>query len=134
MFIITNWSGRFNDLAMALKTIRAVILRLWGVGKELIDRFSKRHRQIDEKTRELLEREPDKANQNIKVIRANIAHKERARKIKDVGIVKLQSIWNKQLSWREQFQLHRLDKHRSPETSQKMTAEQAVELGRAASI
>ena len=32
-----------------------------GVGKELIDRFSKRHREIDEKTRELLEREPDKA-------------------------------------------------------------------------
>jgi conjugative relaxase-like TrwC/TraI family protein len=97
-----------------------------GVGKELIDRFSKRHREIDEKTRELLEREPDKANQNIKVIRANIAHKERARKIKDVGIVKLQSIWNKQLSWREQFQLHRLDKHRSPEITQKMTTEQAV--------
>jgi conjugative relaxase-like TrwC/TraI family protein len=97
-----------------------------GVGKELIDCFSKRHRQIDEKTRELLEREPDKASQNIKVIRANIAHKERARKIKDVGIVKLQAIWNKQLSWREQFQLHRLDKHRSPEIPQKMTAEQAV--------
>jgi conjugative relaxase-like TrwC/TraI family protein len=97
-----------------------------GVSKELIDRFSKRHREIDKRTRELLEREPDKANQNIKVIRANIAHKERARKIKDVGIVKLQSIWNKQLSWREQFQLHRLDKHRSPETPQKMTAEHAV--------
>jgi conjugative relaxase-like TrwC/TraI family protein len=97
-----------------------------GVSKELIDRFSKRHREIDEKTKEFLEREPDKANQNIKVIRANIAHKERARKIKDVGIIKLQSIWNKQLSWREQFQLHRLDKHRSPEIAQKMTAEQAV--------
>jgi conjugative relaxase-like TrwC/TraI family protein len=97
-----------------------------GVGKELIDRFSKRHRQIDEKTRELLEREPDKANQNIKVIRANIAHKERARKIKDVGIVKLQSIWNKQLSWKEQWQISRLDKQHSPEISQKMTAEEAV--------
>jgi conjugative relaxase-like TrwC/TraI family protein len=97
-----------------------------GVSQELLDRFSKRHREIDAKTKELLEREPDKANQNIKVIRANIAHKERARKIKDVGIVKLQSIWNKQLSWREQFQLHRLDKHRSPEITQKMTTEQAV--------
>ena len=53
---------------------------------------------------------PDKANQNIKVIRANIAHKERARKIKDVGIVKLQSIWNKQLSWKERWQISRLDK------------------------
>ena len=97
-----------------------------GVSKELIDRFSKRHREIDEKTKELLEREPDKANQNIKVIRANIAHKERARKIKDVGIVKLQSIWNKQLSWKEWWQISRLDKHRSPEISEKITAEQAV--------
>ena len=97
-----------------------------GVGKELIDRFSKRHRQIDEKTRELLEREPDKANQNIKVIRANIAHKERARKIKDIGIVKLQSIWSKQLSWKERWQISRLDKRHSPETSEKMTAEQAI--------
>ena len=98
-----------------------------GVSKELIDRFSKRHREIDEKTRELLEREPDKANQNLKVIRANIAHKERARKIKDVGIVKLQSLWNQQLSWKERWQISRLDKHRSPETSEKITAEQAVD-------
>ena len=81
-----------------------------GVSKELIDRFSKRHREIDEKTKEFLEREPDKAKQNIKVIRANIAHKERARKIKDVGIVKLQSAWNKQLSWKEWWQVGHLTK------------------------
>src|ERR1039457_2944349 len=97
-----------------------------GVSKELIDRFSKRHREIDEKTKEFLEREPDKANQNIKVIRANIAHKERARKIKDVGIVKLQSAWNKQLSWKEWWQINHLDKHRAPENSEKITAVQAV--------
>ncbi|HEY5232993.1 MAG TPA: MobF family relaxase, partial [Verrucomicrobiae bacterium] len=97
-----------------------------GISRGLIDRFSKRHREIDEKTKELLEREPDKANQNIKVIRANIAHKERARKIKDVGIVKLQSIWNKQLSWKEWWQISRLDKQRSPEISQTVTAQQAV--------
>jgi conjugative relaxase-like TrwC/TraI family protein len=97
-----------------------------GISRELIDRFSKRHREIDEKTKELLEREPDKSNQNIKVIRANIAHKERARKIKDVGLTKLQSIWNKQLSWKEWWQISRLDKQRSPETSQNITASQAV--------
>jgi len=97
-----------------------------GVSKELIDRFSKRHREVDEKTKEFLEREPDKANQNIKVIRANIAHKERARKIKDVGIVKLQSAWNKQLSWKEWWQINRLDKHRSLEIPEKITAVQAV--------
>jgi conjugative relaxase-like TrwC/TraI family protein len=97
-----------------------------GVSKDLIDRFSKRHAEIDQKTRELLEREPDKATQNIKVIRANIAHKERARKIKDVGIVKLQSMWNKQLTWKEWWQISRLDKHRSPANSEKITAVQAV--------
>lgn len=97
-----------------------------GVGKELIDRFSKRHAEIDQKTKELLEREPDKAGQNIKVIRANIAHKERARKIKDVGIVKLQSKWNKELTWKEWWQINHLDNHRSPEISPKMTAGQAV--------
>src|SRR5665213_735077 len=97
-----------------------------GVSKELIDRFSKRHREIDEKTKELLEREPDKANQNIKVIRAKSAQKERARKIKEEGLTKLQSIWNKQLSWKEWWQISRLDKQRAPEISQNITASQAV--------
>lgn len=97
-----------------------------GVSKELIDRFSKRHHEIDQKTKELLEREPDKANQNIKVIRANIAHKERARKIKDVGFTKLQSIWNKQLSWKEWWQVNRLPKQKALEMSQKVTASEAV--------
>ena len=98
-----------------------------GVSSELIERFSKRHREIDEKTKELLEREPDKANQNIKVIRANIAHKERARKIKDVGFAKLQSIWNKQLSWGEWWQVSRLKKGQSPEIMPRMTAADAIE-------
>src|ERR1017187_3167573 len=98
-----------------------------GVGKELIDRFSKRHREIDEKTKELLEREPDKANQNIKAIRANIAHKERARKIKDIGIAKLQSIWNKQLSWGEWWQVNRLAKGQSPDVTPKVSAAEAIE-------
>jgi conjugative relaxase-like TrwC/TraI family protein len=98
-----------------------------GVSPELIDRFSKRRREIDEKTKELLEREPDKANQNIKVIRANIAHKERARKIKDVGITKLQSIWNKQLSWGEWWQVKHLAQKQSPEIAPRLTAAEAIE-------
>jgi conjugative relaxase-like TrwC/TraI family protein len=98
-----------------------------GVSQELIDRFSKRHREIDEKTKELLECEPDKANQNIKVIRANIAHKERARKIKDVGFAKLQSIWNKQLSWGEWWQVKHLAKGQSPEVVPRMTPAAAIE-------
>ena len=69
-----------------------------GVSKELIHRFSKRHNEIDKKTKELLEREPEMAGRNINEIRSNIAHNERARKIKDVGLTKLQSLWHEQMS------------------------------------
>jgi conjugative relaxase-like TrwC/TraI family protein len=98
-----------------------------GVSQDLIDRFSKRHREIDEKTQELLARQPEKAAGNVQEIRANIAHKERARKIKDVGLTKLRSHWKKQLSWRERFQLRGLDRKASLAPAvQRMTPEQAV--------
>jgi conjugative relaxase-like TrwC/TraI family protein len=96
-----------------------------GISQDLIDRFSKRHREIDEKTRELLEREPDKATRNLQEIRANIAHKERARKIKNIGIKRLQSLWNGQLSDRERDVLGVLDRL-PPRYTPRMTAEQAV--------
>jgi hypothetical protein len=60
--------------------------------------FSKRHDEIDQKTRELLEREPEKAEGNLAAIRENIAHKERARKIRDIGLEKLQAIWDGQMT------------------------------------
>ena len=40
-----------------------------GVPKELVKKFSKRHDEIDRKTKELLEREPDKATRNLQEIR-----------------------------------------------------------------
>src|SRR5204863_10184779 len=79
-----------------------------GVSQELIERFSKRHREIDDKTQELLERQPDKATRNVQEIGANIAHKERARKMETVGIERLQSLWNEQLSSSERSQLREL--------------------------
>jgi conjugative relaxase-like TrwC/TraI family protein len=69
-----------------------------GVSPELIERFSKRHNEIDEKTRELLEKEPDKRCQNLKDIRERIAHNERARKIKDIGRKRLGELWDKQIT------------------------------------
>jgi conjugative relaxase-like TrwC/TraI family protein len=114
-----------NRFGYAIKNNPRGDFDIEGISPELVKRFSKRHEEIDQKTKELLEREPSKAGRNIKDIREHIAHKERARKIKDVGITKLQSIWNKQLSWREQFQLHRLDKQRPPDVP-RITAEQAV--------
>ena len=98
-----------------------------GVSQELIDRFSKRHREIDQKTRELLDREPEKAARNLQEIRANIAHKQRARKIREVGLERLQSIWDAQLSAGERSQLHGLDRNPSLQAgAPRMTAEQAV--------
>ena len=79
-----------------------------GVSPELIDKFSKRHKQIDEKTRELLEREPDKASGNIAAIRENIAHKERPQKIRDMGLEKLQRLWDGQMTAAEKTAVQNL--------------------------
>lgn len=51
-----------------------------GVARRLCEMFSKRHAEIDERTRELLAREPEKATGNVDDIRAKIARDERSRK------------------------------------------------------
>jgi conjugative relaxase-like TrwC/TraI family protein len=79
-----------------------------GISPELVKKFSKRHAEIDQKTRELLERLPEKAKGNLAAIRENIAHKERARKIRDIGLGKLQAIWDGQMTSPEKESLHRL--------------------------
>jgi conjugative relaxase-like TrwC/TraI family protein len=96
-----------------------------GVPKELVKKFSKRHDEIDRKTKELLEREPDKATRNLQEIRANIAHNERARKIKDVGLTKLQSLWQEQMSAAEKAAFQSLVSSH-PVQMVNGTAEQAV--------
>lgn len=76
-----------------------------GISSALIEKFSKRHQEIDQKTRELLEREPEKANGNIAAIREHIAHKERARKIRDIDLPELQATWDRQLTVEEKASL-----------------------------
>lgn len=83
-----------------------------GVSQELLDRFSKRHKEIDKKTRELMEKEPEKRSRNIKEIREHIAHKERARKIKDIGRKRLVELWDKQVTNEEQATLLALKQNR----------------------
>jgi hypothetical protein len=79
-----------------------------GVSPELNDKFSKRHKQIDAQTRELLAREPDKADGNLAAIRANIAHKERPQKVRDMGLDKLQRFWDGQMTVTEKASLQKL--------------------------
>ena len=69
-----------------------------GVSLALIEKFSKRHAEIDRETQALLEAEPGKRNGNVKDIRENIAHNKRARKIRDVGRTRLNAIWAAQIS------------------------------------
>ena len=85
-----------------------------GVAPALIETFSKRHREIDQQTRELLAREPEKADGNLAAIRENIAHKERPRKIRDIGLAKLQTVWASQMTADEISSLNRLTATKSP--------------------
>ena len=98
-----------------------------GVTPELIDKFSKRHREIDRQTRELLAREPEKAGDNLAAIRENIAHKDRPRKIRDIGLEKLQTLWDGQMTAGEKASLDGLTVKPSvaPVSSEKI-GEQAV--------
>ncbi len=72
-----------------------------GIPQALIQKFSKRHNEIDRETQALLEAEPEKRNGNVKDIRENIAHNKRARKIKDIGRNRLNALWNAQVSANE---------------------------------
>ena len=69
-----------------------------GVSPELCQRFSKRHQEIDEKTRELLAEKPHLSKANIKEIRNSVAQSERLRKIKAVRLAELRSLWISQIS------------------------------------
>jgi len=69
-----------------------------GVSPELCERFSKRHREIDQKAHELLARNPELAGGNVADIRENVAEKNRARKLKNVPRATLQALWVNQIS------------------------------------
>jgi conjugative relaxase-like TrwC/TraI family protein len=98
-----------------------------GVSPALIEKFSKRHRAIDEKTREVLAREPEKANGNVAAIRENIPHRERPKKIRDMGLPQLQSLWDGQMTPEQKASLKNLIRNpASAPADAPMSAEQAV--------
>jgi len=98
-----------------------------GVSPALIEKFSKRHQEIDKQTHQLLAKEPEKANGNIAAIRENIAHKERARKIKDVGLSRLQGMWDGKMTPDERESLRHLTRDRAlPADIDSRLAEKAV--------
>jgi len=98
-----------------------------GVSPALLEKFSKRHREIDKKTLEVLAREPEKANGNVAVIRENIAHRERPPKVRDVGLPQLQFLWHDQMTTEQKASLQNLVRNpASAPAGGSMSAEQAV--------
>ena len=71
------------------------------IPRSVCERFSKRHREIDEKTRLLLASSESKAGGNIADIREHIAHKDRGIKLPSVPTGKLRELWNNQLTSEE---------------------------------
>lgn len=124
----------YHELARDLRRMGCAIenrkrgdFEIQGVSPALIEKFSKRHRQIDQKTRELLAREPEKAGRNLAEIREHIAHKDRAAKVKDMGLPRLQALWNEQMSAEEQAFLGQLThEHPAVAAPERGVAERAV--------
>lgn len=106
-----------RQFGYAIENKRRGDFEIKGVSPALIEKFSKRHQEIDQKTRELLAREPEKASGNIAAIREHIAHKERARKIRDIDLPELQAAWDRQLTVEEKASLGRLAPTEQPATS-----------------
>ena len=103
----------YHELARALRGLGYTIINaargdfeIAEVSRELCERFSKRHREIDEKTRAFLASHPDKQTGNEAAIREHIAHKDRARKLLNVGSEQLRQFWAEQLTTEESSSLH----------------------------
>jgi conjugative relaxase-like TrwC/TraI family protein len=103
----------YHELARALRACGYTIINaargdfaIAEVSRELCDRFSKRRREIDEKTRAFLASHPDKQAGNEAAIREHIAHKDRARKTSDIGSERLRQLWFEQLTDEQARSLH----------------------------
>jgi conjugative relaxase-like TrwC/TraI family protein len=95
------------------------------ISRELCERFSKRHREIDEKTRVFLASHPDKQAGNEAAIREHIAHKDRARKTSDIGSERLRQLWFGQLSVEKADSLGQPG-HKDRQVEQHVSAGEAV--------
>ena len=77
-----------------------------GISSEVIDRFSKRKRQIDEETKRRVE--DQNVRGNVKDIREQVAHDRRRRKIKEATAETLRKTWLGQLTADERTVLQSL--------------------------
>jgi conjugative relaxase-like TrwC/TraI family protein len=122
----------YHQIAQALRAYGYTIVNaargdfeVAEISRELCERFSKRHREIDEKTRAFLESYPDKQTGNEAAIREHIAHKDRARKTSDIGSERLRQLWFGQLSVEEAESLRHAGR-KNGQFDQHLSAAEAV--------
>ena len=111
----------YHELAKGLRLLgyelspNARDFEIKGVPAPLIERFSKRHRQIDDETERRIEKEGLRGN--VKALRKQVAHDERSRKIKDSTADRLRPSWGRQMTAEERSALAAL-RHLKPERPQ----------------
>ena len=95
----------YHELTRALRRCGYTIensargdFRVVGIAPELAERFSKRHRQIDEQTSQFLREHPEKSSGNINDVREHLAHRLRSRKMSDLPPERLRALWQSQLT------------------------------------
>jgi conjugative relaxase-like TrwC/TraI family protein len=79
-----------------------------GVPESLSRIFSKRHEQIDEQTRALLETKPELAGRNMAAVREHVAHRHRSKKMPHIPLDALRNDWRRQITDEEMEVLQRL--------------------------
>ncbi len=95
----------YHELAGALRRYGYTVenaargdFEITDISRELRERFSKRHHEIDAQLRRLLGAHPEKAGGNVSDIRERLAHKERSRKRQDMPRDRLRELWQGQLA------------------------------------
>ena len=104
----------YHELTRALRSYGYTVensargdFRVVEVSPELCERFSKRHREIDEQTKQFLAANPGKIGGNVRDIREHLAHRLRSRKPRQLSPARLRALWQSQLQPAEQTSVER---------------------------
>lgn len=98
---------------------------LLGISRDLIERFSKRHREIEQKTQEFLAQNPGK--HDVAAIREHIAHKDRQSKVSDLASDQLRKLWQSQMTQADLTQLKILPQASSTGSPEVLSAAEALD-------
>jgi conjugative relaxase-like TrwC/TraI family protein len=122
----------YHELARALRGFGYTIrnnargdFEIAEISRDVCERFSKRHREIDEKTRAFLDSHQEKLGGNKAAIREHIAHKDRTRKATGISSERLRQLWLGQLSADELTSMQQ-SRHTEPTNERRFSAAEAV--------